>query len=183
MASNIDTDETQNCVKAGSKLLFDFKEQVNLTILNFFPQFADTEFLERIGRDRNAPRYKNEDLDEYRDRVVNAYDYNEGIGKVQDIIRAMAGLDFVFNSHTAGDNSGGVASYNLLVFSIGVEKYDGSRVYDGSIKYDAPEVNDITIEIVQGGPVSQDDQDDIRAILKPVLRASSQVLEIINLLP
>ena len=183
MSSNIDTDETQKAIRAAAFLLFEFKQTVNTAILNFFPQYADQENLEKIGRDRNAPRYINEDLDEYRDRVVNAFDFNRGIGKADDIIRAMRGLGYVFNSFIQGDTSGGPGSFNLIVFTVSGEKYDGSKKYDGSFKYNAATVNDINIELVQATPPTDDQKTDIIDITRPIIRASSVVLSITNIVP
>ncbi len=181
MSKNINTDETQIIIRAASFLLFEFKEIANIAILNFFPQHATQENLERIGRDRNAPRYINEDLDEYRDRIINAFDFNRGIGKVEDIQRAMRGLDYAFNSFTQGDTSGGPGSYNLLVHTIGGVKYDGSEQYDGNVKYNTPGPNDINIEIVQASPPTSAQKQEIRDQLKPIIRASSVVLSITNI--
>ena len=172
MSANIDTDETQVSIRAASFLLFEFKETVNLAILNFFPQFANQENLEKIGRDRNAPRYINEDLDEYKDRVINAFDFNRGIGKAEDIIRAMKGLGYIFNSYEQGDTSGGSGSFNLIVHTIGGSKYDGSKKYDGSFKYNAATVNDINIELIQVSPPTTDQKVDIIYITRPIIRAS-----------
>lgn len=181
MSENINTDETQIIIRAASFLLFEFKEIANIAILNFFPQHATQENLERIGRDRNAPRYINEDLDEYRDRVINAFDFNRGIGKVEDIQRAMAGLDYVFNSFTQGDTSGGTGSYNLILHTVGGVKYDGAKKYDGSFKFNTAGPNDINIEIVQATPPTAAQKQEIRDQLKPIIRASSIVLSIINI--
>jgi hypothetical protein len=173
MSMNINTDETQLIIRAGSFLLFGFKEDVNIGVLNFFPQHAGQENLEKIGRDRNAPRYINEDIDEYRDRVINAFDFNRGIGKAEDIIRAMRGLDYAFNSYTQGDTSGGTGSFNLLVHTTGGVQYDASEKYDANVKY----------ELIQAGAPTPDQEAEIREQLKPIIRASSIVLSIVNIAP
>lgn len=184
MSSNINTDETQKAIRAASFLLFEFKQTVNDAILNMFPQHAQQSNLERIGRDRNAPRFINEDLDEYRDRIINAFDFNQGIGKVEDIIRAMRGLDYVFNSFTQGDTTLGTGSFNLLVGSLGGLKYDDSEVYNGPPPvYNSPTENDVNIELVQAGAPTQAQIDEIREQLRPVLRASSDVLTVSNVAP
>ncbi len=184
MSSNINTDETQLTIRAASALLFQFKETVNGAMLNMFPQFANTENLEQIGRDRNAPRYINEAIGEYRERVINAFSFNQGIGKAEDIIRAMRGLDYVFNSYTQGDTSGGLGSFNLLVGSLGGLKYDDSEVYNGPPPiYNSPTENDVNIELVQAGAPTQDQIDEIRDQLRPILRASSDVLTVSNVAP
>lgn len=183
MSSNISTDETQFCIRAASFLLFQFKETVNIAMLNMFPQHADQDNLERIGRDRNAPRYINEDLDEYRNRVINAFDFNQGIGKADDIIRAMRGLDYAFNSFTQGDTSGGAGSFNLIVHTVSGVKYDASEDYDANVKYNAANENDINIELVQAGVPTPTQEADIRDITRPIIRASSIILSITNIVP
>lgn len=183
MASNIETDETQNIVKAASYSLFYFKTAVNDAILNFFPQFAGENYLEQIGRDRNAPRYSGEDLDEYRARVVDAFNYNRGIGKAEDIIRAMRSIGYAFNSFDAGDTSGGPGSFNLLVHSTGGAKYNGTYIHDGSIDFNAANENDIIIELVQVSTPSSGQVTAIREALAPVIRASSIILAVTNVSP
>lgn len=183
MGSNVLTDETQNTIRAASFLLFQFKQTMNDAILNLFPQYATEENLERIGRDRNAPRYANEELSEYRDRVINAFDFNQGIGKAEDIIRAMRGINYAFNSFTQGDTSGGPGSFNLLVHTTGGAQYDATYIYDASIKYNAPNRNDVNIEIVQAAAPTPEQEAEIREQLRPILRASSIVLSITNIVP
>ncbi len=183
MSSNIDTDETQLMIRSASFLLFQFKQTMNDAILNLFPQYADEPNLERIGRDRNAPRYANEDLSEYRERVINAFDFNQGIGKAEDIIRAMRGLNYAFNSYAQGDTSGGPGSFNLLVHTTGGVDYDASEQYDANVKYNAANENDINIELVQAGAPTPEQEADIREILRPIIRASSIILSITNIAP
>lgn len=183
MAYNTNTDETQLTIRAASFLLYKFKETVNVTMLNFFAQYATEENLERLGRDQNAPRYKNESFDEYRDRIINVFDFNRGIGKAEDIIRAMVSLGYVFNSYTQGDTTEGAGSFNLLVHTLGGVDYDASEVYDANIKYNAANVNDINIELIQAGSTTTQQEEDIRNILNPIIRASSIVLSIVNIVP
>jgi hypothetical protein len=183
MPSNIETDETQNIIKAGSYALFYYKDAINQAILNFFPQFAGDAYLEQIGRDRNAPRYAGEDLDEYRARVVDAFNFNRGIGKAEDIIRAMRSIGYSFNSFDPGDTSGGPGSFNLLVHSTGTAKYDGTYIHAGSIDFSAANENDIIIELVQVSTPSPGQVEAILEALAPVIRASSIILAVTNVSP
>src|SRR5574343_250075 len=102
MSESIATDETQNCIKAAAFLIFQFRQNTQNSVLNYFPKYAEPEFLEIIGRDRNCPKYQHESIEEYRARVEDAFEFNRGIGRALDIRRAIEGLGYTFNSYTAG---------------------------------------------------------------------------------
>jgi len=184
--------EFQNIVRSYAVQILRYKYSgVRNTVYNSIANTAEGANLERIGRDRNLPRYQLEDIDEYRARVVDAYNKNLGLGDVENIIRAMEGLgastlgvQYQFNSHTSGDKGDSTTGlFNLLIESLGGFQYDATKKYDGSIKYDTPSDNDIVIEIVQPTAISNAQALEIRNELDPIIRASSQIIKIVQLTP
>jgi hypothetical protein len=183
MSESIATDETQNCIKAAAYMIYKFRQNIQNSVLNLFPKYAEPEFLEIIGRDRNCPRYQGESTEEYRLRVQDAFEFNRGIGRAIDIIRAIEGLGYTFGSYTPGYTGGGLNSFNLLVHSIGVTVFDGTYDFDGEILFNAANANDINIEIVQASAITDEQRIAIIEFVTPIIRASSVVLSIVALAP
>lgn len=183
MSESIATDETQNCIKAAAYLIYKFRQNVQNSVLNYFPKYADPEFLQIIGRDRNCPKYQQESIEEYRLRVQDAFEFNRGIGRAIDIVRAIEGLGYTFGSYTAGYTGGGVGSFNLLIHSIGTTVFDGTYDFDGEILFNAANENDINIEIVQASAISDAQRLAIIEFCTPIIRASSTILSIVAIAP
>lgn len=180
---NITTDETQNVVRSMAVLLLGFKEQVKNLVLNSFVGYANGIYLERIGRDRNLPRLTGETESAFRARISNAWDRNVGQGDAPSIIAIMESLGYVFNSFDAGDTTKGAGSFNLLIQSTGAARFDGTYIYDGSILYDTPTPNSFSIELVQAGAPTVEQEAIIRAEVTPIIRASSIIDLIENVVP
>jgi hypothetical protein len=183
MSESIATDETQNCIKAAAYTIYKFRQNIQNSVLNLFPKYAEPEFLEIIGRDRNCPRYQGESTEEYRLRVQDAFEFNRGIGRAIDIVRAIEGLGYTFGSYTAGYTGGGVGSFNLLVHSIGGKVLDGTWDLDGLTYLNSANPNDINIEIVRAEEITPEERQAIIDFVTPIIRASSSVLSIIAIAP
>jgi len=192
MAINL-SDENQNYVRALSfaMTLWRFTGVVN-TVKNSFANYAVDNNLERIGRDRNLPRYQGEEIVDFRARVLEAFERNQGLGSVDDIISTMEGLgartlgvQYQFNSFIQGDKGDSSEGlFNLLIKSLaGGATYGGTYKYDGTLKYDAPSASDIIIEIIQTPAISTDQENEIRNNLLQIIRASSKVQKIIRIAP
>lgn len=183
MSSNINTDETQNCIRAAADALFKFRQAIGTAVQNFFPEYASEANLEQIGRDRNAPRYNNENLEDYRARVQDAFGFNRGIGKVDDIKRVMTSLGYSFNSFIQNDNTGGEGFYNIVILTTGSNFFDGDSNFDGALFFNTPQRNDINIEIITASPILDAEKARIRAALNPIIRASSTIYNIVQVTP
>jgi len=177
------TDEIQNLVRAFSFVGAELRIQIRNAVLQQFPDYATEENLERIGRNRNIPRLPGEDLDKYFLRVLNSYETNRGTGSAEEYIAIIEALGYIFNGFVAGDTSGGIMSFNLITLASGVQEYDGDNIHDGSIKFDAPQDNEIRIEIVQAGAITPEQDIEIRDAVERIRRASSVILAIIQLTP
>lgn len=182
MSESIATDETQNCIKAAAFLIFQFRQNTQNSVLNYFPKYAEPEFLEIIGRDRNCPKYQGESIEEYRVRVEGAFEFNRGIGRAIDIVRAIEGLGYTFNSYIPG-MTGNVNSFNLVVHSINGKTHDGTWDHDGSIYHNSANANDINIEIIRAEEITQEEKNAIQEFVTPIIRASSVVFSIIAIAP
>ena len=180
---NITTDETQNVVRSMAVLLLAFKTQVRNLVLNSFVNYANGIYLERIGRDRNLPRLTGEAEADFRARIANAWDRNIGQGDAPSIVAIMESLGYTFNSFDAGDTTKGAGSFNLLVQATGAARFDGTYTFDGSILYDTPTPNSFSIELVQAGAPTAEQEAVIRNALAPIIRASSIIDLIENIVP
>lgn len=187
-------DEFQKIIRSYSYGILNFKHYgVRNTVLNSTANFAEGKNLERVGRDRNLPRYQGEDVDEYRVRVRDAFRKNLGLGGVDDIISVMEGLgattlgtQYLFNSFVSGDKGDSSEGlFNVLTKSLaGGAVCDGTFDCDGTLACDSPESNDIVFEIVQTpASISTAQETEIRNALDPIIRASSTILKIIRLSP
>jgi len=180
---NITTDETQNVVRSMAVLLLSFKDQVRNLVLNSFVGYANGIYLERIGRDRNLPRLTGESEATFRARISDAWERNVGQGDAPSIIAIMESLGYTFNSFDQGDTAGGAGSFNLLIQATGVARFDGTYSFDGTILYDTPTPNSFSIELVQASAPTVEQEAIIRNAVTPIIRASSIIDLIENIVP
>ena len=186
MSLNVDTDEVQNHVRAFTLLASGFKKQVSAFVSNAYPSKASEENLLILGRDRNQPRVEGENLATYRDRVVNAFENNIGSGNAADIIRIMISLGYLENtpdSFIQGNNAGGEGSFNVIIQGISGSLHNAVSDHDDTILHNSTGPNKIGIELVQALAITQDQEDDIRNELRPIIRASSEIIQILKILP
>lgn len=183
---NTDTHESQLTVKAATLASIRFKDQVENMLKNFFAQSAPEVQLEQIGRERNVPRLSSsEGLVDYRQRVLDAFAENQGVGKAEDLILIMDAIGYIFYSYTTGFGPITDPNYfNILIQTKADLQYDATYDYDGAINYDAVPPNTINLEISKKNPgdLTPAEKDLIRERLRPVLRAScviEQITEVI----
>lgn len=173
---NVNTDEIQNIVRASAASIVDFRAQVKNFLISSLANFAEDSDLDSIGQSRNLPRLPGETDSSYRIRILNAWEANTGAGDARSIIAVIEALGYTFNSYIQGDTTKGDGSFNLIVRSLGAKYFDGSWDFDGSIYFNTPPANGMTIEIVQGFPVTVEQIELINKSLAPILRASQNTI-------
>ena len=119
--------------KAIAKVYDNILDDVKNTIYNFFPLLSDEETLEKHRIAFNIPKYLNEEENETRERIANAFNYLEKLA-FKSLLNEY--LDAYFeNRYTYKETK--TTSWRLNLHNLGVDTYlfsiAGFRIYIDNI--------------------------------------------------